>query len=456
MSIKNIELNLRESYELEVVIDTDGLEFLAELHLSPEKIILEVYGETTKNREHIFCKKEYDKFICHTISNSYILVGARRNLGRVKVIKDISFFKKVFEIEYVICCPSSRDLKEEFFELSIYSSSIADWVGKTEKQSEILDIYEECGTININTSEFSKEIEGVGRVEVNYDVNIFTEHFNAGISFLPSLSFVFDEFQSSKEIMAFYHKIYMLFSFLIGGDLDIDRVNVKCDSNNIGTLYFPVNKGRQRISSVVLFPLSRKLKFHTNNLPELDLCIISKYFLLEGKQSSYIKEYLNYKKMNHSEDVFLGYFRILESLTYIQKPYLDEVLLADIVNKSKPYLVRKFKDSKSVSSFLKRVLRINKSKYNVEKCLQDFLCEVSEETRSGWKFSKKDIGEICKLRNDITHANDYYIDSRKLSEFVKFVEVMLILKLLSLIGIPLEKAEKVAPRIDKYYLIEVE
>ena len=114
---------------------------------------------------------------------------------------------------------------------------------------------------------------------------------------------------------------------------------------------------------------------------------------------------------------------------------------------------KKFNDSKNVKSFLNGIPSYNKSKYNTEKCIQDFFELLPNELSKNWKFTKRDIGDICKLRNDITHANDYYISEIEIEEKTKFLEVLLVLKLCTKIGLSLDIASKFIHFINGYFYI---
>jgi len=139
--------------------------------------------------------------------------------------------------------------------------------------------------------------------------------------------------------------------------------------------------------------------------------------------------------MTNTEDRFLGYFRVIESLTRKQKEYLDPEKLNDLLIRSKPFLHKKFKDKKNVNSFIKGITRYNKSKYNTAKCIQDFYNEIPSATTKYWKYQKHDIQKICQLRNDITHANDYQITNQELYLITCFIELLLIFALALQLGI---------------------
>lgn len=54
-------------------------------------------------------------------------------------------------------------------------------------------------------------------------------------------------------------------------------------------------------------------------------------------------------------------------------------------------------------------------------------------------FKRSDIQGICKLRNDMTHANDYIVSEEDLYQYTKFIHQLLIFALVNkLLGISLD------------------
>ena len=76
--------------------------------------------------------------------------------------------------------------------------------------------------------------------------------------------------------------------------------------------------------------------------------------------------------MPNPEDKFLGFFRILEKLTFKGKEFVDADKLNQLIDKTRLFLYKNLGNKKSVDNFLKRLPKWNKSKYNTEKCIQDF------------------------------------------------------------------------------------
>jgi hypothetical protein len=209
-------------------------------------------------------------------------------------------------------------------------------------------------------------------------------------------------------------------------------------------------------TSEILFPLGDHLVNYQPNYPAFPINSFKEFYALEKKEVGYWEKYIKYRRMTNIEEIFLGYFRLLESLCYQKKAYLNGDLLKEISKKAEPYLIKKFKDKKNVKSFLNGLSRYNNSKYNTEKNIRYFLIKAPKELSSTWKFTKKDIGAICKLCNDITHANDYYVEKGEVENKAKFIEVLLLLRLFLMVGIPMEISSKIINRVDGYSQILVD
>ena len=203
-----------------------------------------------------------------------------------------------------------------------------------------------------------------------------------------------------------------------------------------------------------MFPLGKNLRLDFTGLPELPSDVFSNYLQLPEKVKGYFKKFLTSQGMNNPEDRFLGFFRILESLCYKKKNFLDENLLNILVARVEPYFIKRFSDKKSVKGFLSGINRYNGSKYNTAKCIQDFYVRIEKTIADKWIFSKSDIVSICSLRNDITHANDYNVTEQEIEEKTKFVEVLVYFALFESIGVDLSISTKVIDRVYGYHIIK--
>ncbi|MCI5130522.1 MAG: hypothetical protein D3904_03135 [Candidatus Electrothrix sp. EH2] len=130
-----------------------------------------------------------------------------------------------------------------------------------------------------------------------------------------------------------------MFNFLIGDQILLDEVKLK-DSNGIeGSFYLPLKKPHNKNSGTnILFPLGKDLRFQQFKLPPTLRYqhIFKAYFSFDQKELEFFKKFIIYKSMSNLEDKFLGYFRILEALTYKRKEILDGDRLKEIAEKAKP------------------------------------------------------------------------------------------------------------------------
>ncbi|KWK46719.1 hypothetical protein WT81_24270 [Burkholderia stagnalis] len=74
--------------------------------------------------------------------------------------------------------------------------------------------------------------------------------------------------------------------------------------------------------------------------------------------------------------------------------------------------------------------------------------------RKRWIYDVSDIQEICRLRNDLTHANAVEPDPGDIEKKAKFIEVLLVTRLLIAVGVSVESAAAIAPRLPGHALAE--
>ena len=449
------------------VIAEDGVNhFAAELNLSPEAIILKIMGERHEGRDFSCGWGEIDQLTCRDLNSTFLLQKLRLVSSSSRMIphrnRSIGFFENVYEVDHVIFSPNNVYQDGIVLSLSIHSEAIKKWVGNTEKQEEIIRSYHNKEPIFDSPeklTEFGQEMPNYGGVYVGYNLSMHSSSpgFSSGICFPPSISLVFENPISINASYCKYLEIYSLLALFNGNDFAVDLIEVKFGSSSFsqaGTIYFPTTNNIPRHDQgYPLFPLGKNIRFDSLGLPELPLESFNYYFSLPDKKRGYFKKLLTYQRMDNPEERFLGFFRILESLCFKKKFFLDEDVLEDLSKRIKPYLVKRFNDKKSVASFLKGIPRYNGSKYNTEKCIQDFYVKVPVEISKNWTVQKSDIGSICSLRNDITHANDYYVSVHEVEEKSKFVEVLLILALFESINIDLSVSSRIIDRLSGYHLV---
>ncbi|CAG35900.1 ApeA N-terminal domain 1-containing protein [Desulfotalea psychrophila] len=466
MSFNLEALELAETYDFGVVVNDGANNFAAKLNLSPEKITITIMGEGGDERNCSLGYCDVDSLICRDLNNTFFLHELTFVKGSSRLIshhpKHIGFFESTFEVGYVIFSPSHLDENNLVESISIHSNKISEWVGTTNTQEEIIRAYNDKEPIlecPEKLNEFLTPLDGVGILGVGYNLSMHSSspRFSAGISFPPSLTIVFLNGQISKIVMDSFRKLYALLAFFMGDDFLVEQVDISFGSSfrsRKGTLYYP-SKGLcpRYEQGYSLFPLGLNVRFDSLGLPALPVTSFNNYYSLPEVYSGYFSKYLKYKRMENPEERFLGFFRILESLCFNKKSYLDEELLGQMCDRVKPYLIKKFGDKENATSFLRGIPRYNNSKYNTEKCIQDFYSRIPKLVSGKWKVEKRDIGSICKLRNDITHANDYYINNNEIEEKVKFMEVLLVYSLFEKLGVELTTTAEIAYRMQGYHLV---
>lgn len=464
LDIKKLELN--KSYEFDVFVENDGNSFFAKLTLSPDLVKLKVMGEISAGRDFTHGWSDIDSLFCEGDYNCFLLKDLHFKSGNDNFIpnvsNDIVFFETIFEVGYVICLPPASNHDVSFLGFSFCSEVVEKWIGHTIKQDEIIASYhakDNTWRQNGKLTEFEEEVYGLGRFFAKYNLSIYdsSPEFSAGVKFPPALHFVLNTPINSSDVYKLYHNLYYLISFFNGAEFTPNMIELLIDSSSINKnalMYFPT---RHKInfcrSKTVLFPLGRNIRFNDLDLPYLPEGVFNTYFSLGDDFIGYFRMFFRYQRLASAEEKFLGFFRILESLCYKSKSFLDERELRKIISKASPYLIKRFSDAKNVRSFLRLIERSNKKKYNTEKCIQDFFMRVPEKLSSNWKYQIEDIKNICKLRNDITHANNVHISEVEIEAKAKLLEVLIFLALFERVGIDMVNTSKIIHRLDGYNLI---
>lgn len=373
------ELHLNKCYFFNVTINTEGGGFAGKLELSPQKIILTVMGEETENRHCTLSWVASEKLICHDFRNTFFLrdlkplngykssIGSRNN--------NISYFEFKYEVSSIIFIPSRLPEKDLFFSLHLHSETINQWIGNTNRQEEILVKYSQNDWMFDDHDffvEFHTEIDDLGDLRTIYNTSVHSNSsgYTAGILFPPSISISFYRNKSHKDICDIYSNLYSLFSTLTGRDIQTDTIKLGYRHGySVKQASFYLSQQEERTDDSrnhILFPLNKDIRYNHLGLPTLPLTLFNKYFQLDNKSISYFAKYIRYRRMSNVEERFLGYFRILESLCFKRKGYLDEDRLIQLSKRAIPFLIRYFGDKKNVESFISQLKRFNYSKYNTQ------------------------------------------------------------------------------------------
>lgn len=461
------EIGLQESHVFEVTVRDGEQRFAGQLSLSPERVSLRVTGEEDEDRRCCIQWFELQILRCDGFSSSFILFGLRCILEVGRSIqhfpKSRSYFEVHLEADYVFYFPKTRSSQPVFYGLDFRFSKLRSWLGNTVNQEKIVQEYRSGAQIFDKPELFEEFLvpagEG-GTLGIGYSASIYhsSPEFKAGIKFPPTLFFAFGQPKDATAAINAFIELRTFVEFLAGGELDAERVMFRHNGfgsfNGKASLYYPTGTQRSHNShSLILFPLGRNLRWEFQELPEFPLECFDVYFRLSKKERAWFVKYGRYRRLANAEERFLGYFRILESICYKTGSYLDNNRLRELASRAEPFLNKYFGDRKGVKRFLARLLGMNNSKYNTEKCIGDFLATIPSEISIKWKYQRRDITTICKLRNDISHANDYDVLNEEIAGMAKFCEVLLVLGLLLKLGVSMESAIAVVGRIDAYFQV---
>lgn len=307
----------------------------------------------------------------------------------------------------------------------------------------------------MNSTEFILRLENYGEMNLGYTTTSQWDSFSSSEKIHPKLKIIYDNSKNLDSINEEIIKLYTLLVFYIGYDFDLDSIRLfsKSNSNKSLSIYFPKKYSSQTLD-YTLFPLEHNSRFHSE-LEPLPLDSFNKFFTLSPDDRSLYYRYLQYNRLKSNEEKFLGFFRLLEKITYQVSPYVDEKSLANILKLATPYLLKRLQGkSKDIKSFLKRIPQLNKSKYNTQSCLSKFYDELPLRLTEQIYLKKHNLQEICKLRNDITHANHFIITEENLLKFTLFIKVLLYIALLKKIGVDIQQHWLVVTRMESFYLLK--
>jgi hypothetical protein len=435
------ELRLTESYKILVNVKIDNIYYAGVLELTPETIVLRIMG----NDNITYCN-EYKNVICSGVSSTPIFLERLRiiSLFTIPISQsenitttqtDISYYYEVsFDVSSIIYYPFSSIHTKGFSGINLYSKAINDWINETITQQKLIDCIINTGNVFLNCpdllNEFNITINDFGTIGVFYKAHPQSEYLKSGVEITPYFFMRFNSEKTENETIDIFYHLYNLLALIMGHDFIIEKIEFfREDFNNRGIsslfpmFYYPsltkkiinVINSRSAHSHYCLFPLSKELKYGSPwDLPQMPLEIFSNYFKLIPSELGCYEKYVRYRRMENTEERFLGYFRVLEKLK---------------VPKNRP------KNRKAANY------------------IEDFFETLPNSFIDNCKFKKNDIDEICKLRNTITHANDYFVTDDEIKEKTKFIEVLLIIALFDKIGTSMEIATKIIHRLDDYELV---
>lgn len=452
------EIHLDQFYKANVTISANGHSFAGSILLTPLDITLTIRGEQNESRSHDFQGLCFPSLSCTSFRREIRLFDVKMKsasevvLGRAPVV---SYFEYTFAASYAIV--AGGNYENEFNYIKIFSQDISKWVGLTKTQHEIMArVSSEEFKFGEGDYEFIADAETkFSTIKYNITIGGWIEDFRVGAVFPPSLDFGYQGYLMGEHVLNEVRQATDFLDVMNGSDTRIARIELFNNDHSRYPchVYFPAGVGEDPARySYSLFPLSRNTGIFERGLPPITDEAIVNYLNLQDDAQSKWHKYVKYRKMANNEERFLGYFRLLESLVFQEKNYFDETKLTEILTRSTGYLSRKFNaNKKQIRDFATRVERLNKTKYNTEACIRKFMETLPLQLTQKWRFKKTDLTAICKLRNDITHANYYFETDEDMHAKIVFIEALLLIKIFEEIGISFKDSAKVIPRMSGYH-----
>jgi len=433
--IKEIQYAKLQSFEVNVKIG-DSKYYSGSLSISKEGATLEIYGELIsgdciitlnqlmgENIEYITCV--YREYLFHLYDLSVFRFKQRTIYGA----DGRESFRVLFSVKYFYVSrahPGTRYQDEEFSSLIIHSPTITKWLGITEKQ---LRIFRNASNMRLPTSErdlwyeFGVEVTENISLAVHYKAawRLDPDNHRAISEFPPYLAAYFRrKYPCFNEIKQIVTDILSLFYALTGQPVIIEKAFLTSSRGSRGLpCYF---SGSTSIESEItneeiLVPFNTHSHFHKEREQIFPLEIFKKYFNLNEKVRDIYRKFNLYDNMHNVEEKFLGLFRIVERLTYIESSYVDDSILEPLLDELKERLTNTGVKNKYAKKLTDRFRAINRQKINTESAILSFMKSLSGDIYERISHLEKDIIRIVKLRNDITHCKPYSLREKEFERF---------------------------------------
>ncbi len=377
----------------------------------------------------------YDKLYCEYNNYNIELI----NLSILKY--STSFYSQTRDIAYNIEKILFKEYlaKDEYTKIVIKAKDINTWVGFTNFQHEL------SNNIHNRAYEWTKEIfKNIICNDFNFNI-VYSKDVNQDIlngittyKYLPYIELEFINNLNFEEIEKVYFELLDLFYLLLGFDLDVEQVILKSEKENYNNTYFYYKKDYELIKKDYVF-ISLANDLFNQYREELKLEIFPNYFQLDEYKKSFFEAFRKYKMFHYTEDKLLGYFRILENLMFNKEEKFTEKMLDIYIDNITIDEAEKLKEKKILLEGNDKIKKVvdkpiihRKEKIKFIVFHNKFINVLSDNYKLKVNFT--DVEEIVKLRNDISHFNDYKITQNDLEKYIDYLEFLVNYVLLRLIG----------------------
>lgn len=452
---KFTELELNKEYFFNVVYREGDSGYAGTLHLTPELIKFKVVSERS-------FKLSWDAIeaTCEDHGNVFILKGLYATASKSAVINytpHVGINEIEFTVETVFFCPGGAPEDGKFDSLDVFSTTVNEWVGYTATQDKIFEASYKREKIEQLLIEFSATANESENLGVQYNGVYRQSHllYEQGFTFTPSLFYQFGLKENAINPFSVYMRIYNLIAFLTGTEPSVQIITlsyVLYGYSRKGSLYcVKTNSQAKKNDTFAMFPLGKDLKLEDWGIAPFPLSSFALYFDPSSELPDLLHKYVKYRNMGNAEDRLLGYFRLLEKHCYNKRYYLPEDLFVCFSRISKAWVkANSSLTTKQVKSFEGGLKRFNGQKYNTEKCVTDFLHSLPGPIQKGLAVTPELLKEICTLRNNITHANNYQIEENRLHALTAHIHHLLIFAILDKLGVVLADVANLTDRLRNY------
>ena len=408
--------------------------------------IMDFNGTLQKNYTTMFSLKN---IVFKSNANNFLLFGLTLNeTYHLRVERDRVFNDYSYSAQGFLYGKNGLHLNDRFKSISIYGEKIKKWSGFTQKLDRILT----CGLINHlpvegDCIEFEKNLKGLGRLGLYYSYTsggIEGLH-TVGMSVNPHITITFEKSVHLDELIEQYTDLYMFLRFLIGSSLNISQVEIGNDLWERNTAQFYLAEKYEKINKLrngVFMPFSTIYRDYSEN--HFPLIVWDHYYDSERQDvKELLKKYVSYTMVDSNEEKFLGFYRLIETMTMKKSSYVDEEVLTETLKTGKRFLAKRFPGA-SISDFSRAIKRANKTKHNTESCIHHFINSFPQPMVGSLNLNKIIISEICRSRNQIIHQPLFSESRDVIYKFKEITEVLAILALMVKLGIPNDKIEGIA------------
>jgi hypothetical protein len=428
---KITNLSLLEKYELDIHIKFDNQKPIrGKLFINQDLIYLQINNTDFNfdlNYKNLICEYRYSHEI-ELIKLDYL----KYKSDFYSDTKDI-----VYTVEKVLF--KENNAKNKYKKMIIKSKDINTWVGFTKLQRELgFDIKQRI--FNQHKEKF-KFIDCDNFIlDIFYEINTNQDTLNGKITYtyLPYIELNLKKILNFEEVEKIYFELLDLFYVLLGFDLNVEQVILESEQEDFINTYFYYKKDYKIVQKNSIF-VSLSNDLFEQYREELNLKIFQNYFKLNNYNKSFFKVFRKYKMFHYTEDKLLGYFRILENLMFNKNEIFTEEKLDIYIANITIEETKKIKEKQILLKGNQKIKKVIDKPIKDRKEIIKFIVfhnKVLNVLSNNHKLKVNfiDVEKIVKLRNNISHFNEYNINQNDLEKFIDYLEFLVNYVLLKLIG----------------------